>query len=56
MTETIAVIVEANASAGTEADTRLQPDNLAEASFQSYAQKRSPWTHELDLRSWKGRF
>jgi NAD(P)-dependent dehydrogenase (short-subunit alcohol dehydrogenase family) len=42
------------ASAGS--DSSLQPDDIAEAYFQLYAQRRSAWTQEIDLRSCKEQF
>jgi len=45
-----------SAAADAEADSKLQPDEIAEAYFQLFAQKRSAWTQELDLRPWKERF
>ena len=43
-------------SASADADPKLQPGDIAEAYFQLFAQKRSAWTQELDLRHWKERF
>jgi NAD(P)-dependent dehydrogenase (short-subunit alcohol dehydrogenase family) len=45
-----------NGSASADSDPKLQPDDIAEAYFQLFAQKRSAWTQELDLRTWKERF
>jgi NAD(P)-dependent dehydrogenase (short-subunit alcohol dehydrogenase family) len=39
-----------------EADSKLQPDDIAEAYFQLFSQKRSAWSQELDLRPYKERF
>jgi NAD(P)-dependent dehydrogenase (short-subunit alcohol dehydrogenase family) len=34
------------------ADGILAPDDIAEAYYMLHAQRRSAWTHELDLRPW----
>lgn len=34
------------------ADGILQPDDIAETYFAIYKQKRSAWTHEVDMRPW----
>jgi NAD(P)-dependent dehydrogenase (short-subunit alcohol dehydrogenase family) len=37
-------------------DGALQPDAIAETYWQIHVQKRSAWTHEVDLRPWKEPF
>jgi NAD(P)-dependent dehydrogenase (short-subunit alcohol dehydrogenase family) len=34
------------------ADAILRPEDIAEAYHELFLQKRSAWTHELDLRPW----
>lgn len=38
--------------AARPADGLLAPDDIAEAFYMLHAQKRSAWTHELDVRPW----
>ncbi len=38
--------------AGRPADGILQPDDLAETYWTIHNQKRSAWTHEVDMRPW----
>lgn len=35
---------------GTPQESVLKPSEIAEAYYQLYRQKRSAWTHEIDLR------
>ncbi len=37
-------------------DERLRPDAIAEAYYQTHAQQRSAWAHEVDLRPWVEKF
>ena len=37
-------------------DGLLAPDAIAEAYYQTHAQHRSAWTHEVDLRPWREKF
>lgn len=46
----------ANPNPGSEPDSRLDPDAIAETYLHLMAQPRSAWTHELDLRPWSERF
>jgi hypothetical protein len=42
---------------GTDAnDARLDPDAIAETYYQLYAQPRSTWSPEVELRPWVERF
>jgi NAD(P)-dependent dehydrogenase (short-subunit alcohol dehydrogenase family) len=41
---------------GVAPDSRLAPDDIAEAYWQLHAQPRSAWTQELDLRPWVEKF
>lgn len=42
-----------NADQLREEDALLNPDHIAEAYVMLHRQKRTAWTHELDLRPWK---
>jgi len=44
------------AADGTDADTLLDIDAIAEAYWQIHRQHRSAWTQEMDLRPWKETF
>jgi hypothetical protein len=39
-----------------EGDTKLKPDDIAEAYWSLYRQPRSAWTLEADLRTWVEKF
>ena len=39
-----------------EADSRLDPDAIAESYYQTHAQHRSAWTWEVELRPWVERY
>jgi NAD(P)-dependent dehydrogenase (short-subunit alcohol dehydrogenase family) len=40
----------------TEGDTKMKPDDIAEAYWSIYSQPRSVWTLEADLRTWVEKF